>query len=103
MPERFVFEVFCQNEVKAIGELVLPAGKRVNVADVQQGFVPAERKYTLVEANGRLRSDPGGKPILRDGVQALCPLCAAPLLIREPGGDKGVFLVPGAFNTGNGK
>ncbi len=106
--ERVVFSVWCSNESKAIGELIVAKGKRVNVADIKAGFVPAERIYSFIGIDGHMIQGPGPdkKSILRDGTQALCPRCASPLTLREPGktsreldDDDELYLVPGGFHT----
>ncbi len=99
MSQRVMFEVYCKTEKVAIGELVLPKGRRINVADIKTGYVPSRRIYAFLDATGDIVKGPDKRAILRDGTQMLCPKCAAPLLLREPDGDKGVYLVPGAFNT----
>ena len=104
--ERVVFSVWCGNENKAIGELIVAKGKRVNVADIKAGFVPAERIYSFIGVDGQLVKGHDKTSILRDGTQVLCPRCASPLTLREPGktsreldDDDELYLVPGGFHT----
>lgn len=87
------FEVYCNAERRVIGDLELPEKTKIDVDRILSGFTPVLAEY-------HLKALPGEKDErVKDGCQVLCPKCSNPILIREPQGDKGVYLVPGGFGT----
>lgn len=88
------FELFCNGEKRSIGSLDLPEEITVDIKHLIDGFTPELPRYAFAL--------PGEKTQLKDGQQVLCPYCSSPVLVREPDGQKGVYLVPGAFKTGKG-
>lgn len=91
MGNEFEFSVWCQSERKEIARIVLPRDKEIGVSEIVKNWNPIELRYGITDSNG--------KPLLKDGEQMLCPFCKNPILIREPDGSKGVYLVPGGFRT----
>lgn len=106
MATALVFDVVCtaerntQREQIRIAELELPAGQEIRPEDILRGWKPISEEYVVVNRSGEPREGPDGAPIIRDGVQLVCPRCYNPVLIAEPGGTEGVYLAPGAFKTG---
>lgn len=86
------FEVWCNAERRVIGDLELPKGETATVEAILQGYTPITAEYMF-------KTQPGEPDHLHDGTQVLCPQCKNPLLIKEPGGDRGVYLMPGAFEV----
>lgn len=95
-----VFDVVCSAERLRIAELELPAGQPIDRDDLVAGYTPISDLYAVIDRNGELRRGPTGAPIIQDGVQLVCPRCYNPLLVTEPGKSEGIYLAPGAFETG---
>lgn len=88
------FTIFCSSEHRDIGILDIPSNTDLSADVILAKFKPEMNKYYFVDHNG--------KPTLRDGQQALCPVCGTPLLLRDPDSNemKGVYLVPGLLKVG---
>lgn len=91
------FNVWCRDEQKDIATIEIPPLTLVSAEAIIEGYEPSAADYALNMDNPK-------KPAVKDGAQMLCPKCFSPLLLRElePEKLKGVYIVPGAMETGKG-